>query len=179
MPMTTLLDFPRTRDHDHAGTGPGVGRRGFVTGGVALAGLAAMLGDAAAADIVAMTRRPDPVPERGGVVPWRLLRQVRGDGWFEPFRPSPAVTALDGSWVRLDGFAMPEDAEPRVDRFVLAGYRAHCPLCMPGGLPSMAAVHARQPIAAGDGIVSVAGRFSILERTDYGLIYRIDDAVPA
>ena len=168
--------------HEHTPHRIQVARRGFLASGLAAAGLALGGRPAAAVDggYTQETFVIDPpgVPEREGALPWRVLAKVEGDGRVEPYRIDPEVKALDGEMVTIDGYMLPYDDRPRQREFLLTAYQAHCPFCMPGGMPSIIDVDVDLPMDVSTNIVTVRGRLTVLEGEGYGLIYRMSDAAP-
>lgn len=178
-----LRIFAHRNVEDHTSRGIRLARRGFLGSGLAVAGLALGMRPAAAVD-GSLTQEgfaidPPGVPEREGVLSWRTLAKVSGDGRSEPYRVAPEVEALDGTMVTVDGFMMPYDDQPRQREFLLTAYQAHCPFCMPGGMPSIIDVDTDLPMEVSTDIVTVRGRLTVLHGEGYGLLYRMRHAAPA
>lgn len=165
--------------HHRQRPGLAVPRRGFLAGGLAAAGLAATIGNAKAFQVMEIANPFPKVPERDGVLPWRMLAQVEGDGWIEPFRFAPEIKALNGTEVTVDGYMLAYDEARRQREFLLTAYQAHCPFCMPGGMASMINVAMGVPMPVTDGIVTVRGPLTVIEEEGHGLLYAITEAVPA
>ncbi len=158
---------------------PRIARRGFLAGGVAAAALLAIGGKASSFEVTSVASPFPAVKERPGVVPWRVLSKVTGDGWAEPFAFGPEVELLDGTEVTIDGYMLPYDDSPEQNEFLLSAHRAHCPYCMPGGMPSMIDVTMSKAVPLTEGIVSVRGKLELVRSDGYGLLYQIVGAVPA
>jgi hypothetical protein len=119
------------------------------------------------------------VADRPGTLSWRVLAGVSGDGWTTPYAFDPNIEMLDGTEVIVDGYMMPYDDEPTQQQFLLTAYQAHCPYCIPGGMPSMIDVIMSKPIMLTNRVVSVRGRLQILRGDEFGLLYQMVDAIPA
>jgi hypothetical protein len=118
------------------------------------------------------------VPPRDGVLHWERLGNVTGDGWGSPARFGDDVLALNGQRVTVDGFMLPYDDNDIQPRFILMGFRSHCPWCLPGGMSSMIDVASVDGgIAMTDRLVTVQGTLLIHEgRDEYEILYSINDA---
>ncbi|TVR83605.1 MAG: hypothetical protein EA405_03955 [Rhodospirillales bacterium] len=174
-----LLDLRQAHEHHLQGRAPHLlARRGFLASGLAAAGLAATIGNAKAFQVMEIANPFPKVPERDGVLPWRMLAQVEGDGWIEPFRFAPEIKALNGTEVTVDGYMLAYDDAPKQREFLLTAYQAHCPFCMPGGMTSMIDVSMDLPVAVSEGIVTVRGPLTVIEDEGYGLLYAIANAAP-
>jgi hypothetical protein len=174
---------PSPRHHrnlaDHAPRDHHLARRGVLGAGLAALALLATWRPSSAFEIVETVSPLKSVPERAGVVPWRRLAQVIGDGWSDPFVFMPEVEALDGTEVTLEGYMMIYDDAPRQHEFLLTAYAAHCLYCMPGGMPSMIEVVARTALPVRATRLTLRGRFELLRGEGHGLLYRLGDARPA
>jgi hypothetical protein len=113
------------------------------------------------------------------VLPWRTLAKVTGDGWSTPFEFGPEVELLDGTEVTLDGYMMPYEDQAKQRQFLLTAYRAHCPYCMPGGMPAMVEVIMKKSVPQTDRIMAVRGPLKLLRGEGYGLLYQMIGAVSA
>ncbi|TVR98111.1 MAG: hypothetical protein EA406_07705 [Rhodospirillales bacterium] len=174
-----LLELRQVHDSQHRRPAvPALPRRGFLAGGLAVAGLAATMGRAGAFQVMEIANPFPRVPERDGALPWRVLAGVEGDGWIEPFRFSPDIKALNGTMVTVDGYMLSYDDAPKQREFLLTAYQAHCPFCMPGGMMSMIDVSMDLPIPVSEGIVTVRGPLTVIEEEGYGLLYAIPNAAP-
>ena len=147
-------------------------------GGMALAGMGLASAEGQALTLESMHFPYEPGPERDGVVSWRTLARaawLEGEGVMFP----PEIEALDGASVRLEGFMMAFDPAPLQQQFLLTAYAAHCPFCMPAGVPSMVEVTARQPVPRASARLMLQGRFELRRDPEsYGLLYRLLDAAP-
>jgi hypothetical protein len=173
-----VLQHPGLRGHLVAGM---ASRRHVLLGGslVALAGAVLATPRAHALTLENMRLPYEPGPERDGILSWRSLSSVT---WFEGqgVMFAPEVEALDDTEVRLEGFMMPFDQAPLQRQFLLTAYAAHCPFCMPGGVPSLVEVIAGQPVPRTGSRLTMQGRLKLRRDPEsYGLLYQMLDAVRA
>ena len=121
-----------------------------------------------------------PLKERGDVLPWSFLTNVKTrieKNRVLPVFP-PEIQALDGKPQRVQGFMMPLEPGEKQTHFLLSSVPLTCSFCLPGGPESMVEVKTRTPIRYGMEPVVVQGRLAVLRDDPYGLYYRIVDAVP-
>lgn len=121
-----------------------------------------------------------PLKERGDVLPWSFLTNVKTrieKNRVLPVFP-PEIQALDGKPQRVQGFMMPLEPGEKQTHFLLSSVPLTCSFCLPGGPESMVEVRTKTPIRYGMEPVVVQGRLSVLRDDPYGLYYRLTDAVP-
>ena len=120
-----------------------------------------------------------PLPQRGDVLPWSLLTDVKTKSVKNRLLPSyPAtVQALNDKPQRIQGFMMPLEPGERQRHFLLSSVPMSCSFCVPGGPESMVEVKTRTPVKYSLEPVVVEGKFAVLADDPYGLYYRITDAV--
>lgn len=118
--------------------------------------------------------------ERSDVLAWSLLTTVKTKVEKNRVLPvfPPAIQALDQKTQRVQGFMMPLDPGEKQTHFLLSSVPLTCSFCVPGGPESMIEVKSKTPVKYGMEPVVVEGRFSVLHDDQYGLYYRITDAVP-
>lgn len=116
--------------------------------------------------------------ELEGVVSWKTLAQVEQVRLKERVVPkfAAAVSALDASEVRLQGFMMPLGMGEQQSHFVLMSVSPSCSFCMTGGPESMVEVRTKTPIRFTVNPVLVSGRFAVLADDPRGVYYRLTDA---
>lgn len=126
---------------------------------------------------------PDsPFPQlkdRADVLPWSFLTRVKtkvANNRVLPVFP-PEIQALDGTSQRVQGFMMPLEPGERQAHFLLSSVPLTCSFCLPGGPESMIEVKTKTPIKYGMEPLVVQGRLAVLHDDQYGLYYRITDAV--
>ncbi len=121
-----------------------------------------------------------PLKERGDVLPWSFLTNVKTKVEKNRVLPvfPPAILALDGKPQRVQGFMMPLEPGEKQTHFLLSSVPLSCSFCLPGGPESMIEVKTKTPIKYGMEPLVVQGRLSVLPADPYGLYYRITDAVP-
>ena len=121
-----------------------------------------------------------PLPQRNDVVPWSVLsdltKKTTKDGILPVF--SDAQKGMDKTVQRIQGFMMPLDAKATQTHFLLTSVPLTCSFCIPGGPESMVEVKAKTPVRYSLEPVVVEGKFTVLTNDQYGLYYRVVDAVP-
>lgn len=121
-----------------------------------------------------------PLPQRNDVVPWSVLtdltKKTTKDGIVPQF--NAAQKGMDKTVQRIQGFMLPLDAKATQTHFLLTSVPLSCSFCLPGGPESMVEVKAKTPVRYSLEPVVVEGRFTVLTNDQYGLYYRVVDAVP-
>jgi hypothetical protein len=121
-----------------------------------------------------------PLPQRNDVVPWSVLsdltKKTTKDGILPVF--NDAQKGMDKTTQRIQGFMVPLDAKPTQTHFLLTSVPMTCSFCTPGGPESMVEVKAKTPVRYSLEPVVVEGKFTVLTNDQYGLYYRVVDAVP-
>ncbi|APW38220.1 hypothetical protein RD110_14270 [Rhodoferax koreense] len=120
-----------------------------------------------------------PLKERADIVPWSVLTGVKTRN--DKNRLLPAFGAgqltLHQKIQRVQGFMVPLDANEKQTHFLLTSVPLTCAFCIPGGPESMIEVKAKTPVKYTLEPVIVEGRFTVLPDDQYGLYYRVVDAV--
>ena len=120
-----------------------------------------------------------PLQERSDVVPWSLLTAVSTKN--ETNRLLPVFTkeqlALAQKPQRVQGFMMPLEPGDKHTHFLLSSVPLTCQFCLPGGPESMVEVKAKTPVRYTMEPVTVEGRFVTLNDDEFGLYYRVTEAV--
>lgn len=120
-----------------------------------------------------------PLPQRGDVLPWSMLSDVKTKSVKNrllPVFPAP-VAALNQKTQRIQGFMMPLDPGEKQKHFLLSSVPMSCSFCTPGGPESMVEVTTKTPVKYSLEPVVVEGKFAVLNDDPYGLYYRMVDAV--
>ncbi len=121
-----------------------------------------------------------PLPQRNDVVPWSVLtdltKKTTKDGILPVF--NDAQKGMDKTTQRIQGFMVPLDAKGTQTHFLLTSVPLTCSFCLPGGPESMVEVKAKTPVRYSLEPVVVEGKFSVLTNDQYGLYYRVVEAVP-
>lgn len=121
-----------------------------------------------------------PLPQRNDVVPWSVLtdltKKTTKDGILPVF--NDAQKGMDKTTQRIQGFMVPLDAKPTQTHFLLTSVPMTCSFCTPGGPESMVEVKAKTPVRYSLEPVVVEGKFTVLHNDQYGLYYRVVEAVP-
>lgn len=121
-----------------------------------------------------------PLPQRSDVVPWSVLADLTKKTTKDRVLPvfNDTQKGMDKTIQRIQGFMMPLDAKATQTHFLLTSVPLTCSFCIPGGPESMVEVKARTPVRYSLEPVVVEGRFTLLANDQYGLYYRMVDAVP-
>lgn len=121
-----------------------------------------------------------PLPVRNDVVPWSVLtdltKKTTKDGIVPVF--NDAQKGMHKTVQRIQGFMMPLTPRAAHTYFLLTSVPLTCSFCMPGGPESMIEVKAKTPVRYSTEPVVVEGTFTVLTNDQYGLFYRMVDAVP-
>jgi uncharacterized protein len=116
---------------------------------------------------------------RDDVLPWSVLTSVKTK--MNKTRIVPAFDAgqlaLHQKTQRIQGFMMPLDPGEKQTHFLLSSVPMTCAFCTPGGPESMVEVKTKTGVRYSMEPVVVEGRFLVLLDDEYGLYYRITDAV--
>ncbi|WP_290647768.1 DUF3299 domain-containing protein [Aquisalimonas sp.] len=119
------------------------------------------------------------LPQVQGAVSWDLLGGVETQGGrhglLEPLFDDE-IRDLDGRDVKLQGFMMPLDNSERQQHFLITRTPPSCFYCLPGGPESVVEVKAARAVAFTFEPVVLSGRMTLLEDSDMGLFYRLEDA---
>lgn len=120
-----------------------------------------------------------PLPQRTDVLPWSVLTDVKtriSKNRVFPVFP-PAVLALKDKTQRIQGFMMPLEPGEKQKHFLISSVPLTCSFCVPGGPESMVEIKTKTPVKYTMEPVVVEGRLSVMTDDEYGLYYRIVDAV--
>ena len=120
-----------------------------------------------------------PLPARADVVPWTVLTTVKTKTEKNKVLPvfDRTQQALHQKTQRVQGFMMPLEPGEKQRHFLLTSVPLSCAFCIPGGPESMVEVKTKTPVPYSLDPVTVEGRFALLEDDQYGLYYRITEAV--
>lgn len=120
-----------------------------------------------------------PLPQRTDVVAWSLLTNIATRNEKNKLVPvfSKEQLALNQKPQRVQGFMMPLEPGEKQTHFLLSSVPLTCSFCMPGGPESMVEVKTKTPVRYTLDPVVVEGRFATLVDDQYGLYYRVTDAV--
>jgi hypothetical protein len=120
-----------------------------------------------------------PLPQRTDVVSWEVLTAVQTRTEKNKLLPvfSKEQLALGQKLQRVQGFMMPLEPGERQTHFLLSSVPLTCQFCTPGGPESMVEVKTKTPVRYTLDPVTVEGRFATLTDDEYGLYYRVTEAV--
>jgi hypothetical protein len=120
-----------------------------------------------------------PLAERADVVPWSVLTAVKTKAIKNRILPNFGLPqlALHQKTQRIQGFMVPLDAGEKQKHFLITSVPLTCSFCLPGGPESMVEVKTKTPVKYSLEPVIVEGTFAVLNDDQYGLYYRMVDAV--
>lgn len=120
-----------------------------------------------------------PLQERSDVVPWTVLTDVKTKVEKNKILPvfNMSQMALNQRPQRIQGFMMPLEPGEKQKHFLLTSVPLTCSFCVPGGPESMVEVRTKTPVKYSLEPVVVEGKFAVLNDDQYGLYYRVTDAV--
>ncbi|MDO9277709.1 MAG: DUF3299 domain-containing protein [Polaromonas sp.] len=120
-----------------------------------------------------------PLVDRADVVAWSVLTDVKTQVVKKRMLPAFNTTqlALNDKTQRIQGFMLPIEPGEKHRRFLLSRVPLTCGFCLPGGPESMIEVRTQTPVKYSLEAVVVEGRFMALRDDEYGLFYRLTDAV--
>ena len=118
------------------------------------------------------------LPERAGVVSWKMLAQVEPLAKNGKMVPgfSKEILGLDRTDVKVQGFMIPLDIGDKQKRFLLSAVPPHCQFCLPAGPDEIVEVEATSPVAYTFDPIVVAGKFSVVKDDASGILYRMTGA---
>lgn len=120
-----------------------------------------------------------PLQQRADVVPWAVLTSVQTRSEKNKLLPvfSKEQLALAQKTQRVQGFMMPLEPGEKQTHFLLSSVPVTCQFCTVGGPESMVEVKTKTPVKYTLDPVVVEGRFATLVDDEYGLYYRVTEAV--
>lgn len=120
-----------------------------------------------------------PLTDLPGVVSWKLLGQATTvkakKGRMVP-KYTPAISALDNTEVKVQGFMMPLEPGKKQKHFLLTVTSASCPYCLPAGPEGVVEIKSRTPVKFSYAPFIVQGKLKVLASDPMGLYYRMTDA---
>lgn len=120
-----------------------------------------------------------PLTDVPGVVSWKLLGQATTvkakKGRMVP-KYTPAISALDNTNVKVQGFMMPLEPGQKQKHFLLTVTSASCPYCLPAGPEGVVEIKSRTPVKFSYAPFIVQGKLKVLASDPMGLYYRMTDA---
>ncbi len=119
-----------------------------------------------------------PLPDRGDVVPWSVLTDIKTKTDKNKIVPiyTMGQMALNQKSQKIQGFMMPLEPGEKQRHFLLTSVPMSCGFCLPGGPESMVEVRTKTPVKYTLEPVVVEGKFVVLNDDPYGLYYRMTEA---
>lgn len=121
-----------------------------------------------------------PLPVRADVLSWDMLADVKTKNNKGSIVPvfNQTQMALHQKKQRVQGFMMPLDPGEKQSHFILSSVPMNCGFCVPGGPESMIEVRSKTPVKYTAEPVVVEGSFQVLVNDQFGVYYKIADALP-
>lgn len=88
----------------------------------------------------------------------------------------PEVKKLAGTEVKISGFMLPLEATEKFKHFLLSKRTPTCPFCPPGEPNEIVDVWLTKPTAWDDNLITVTGKFELLNNQQAGLFFKLSDA---
>lgn len=89
---------------------------------------------------------------------------------------TPEVRALDGKTITMRGFVLPLDGSDQTKHFLITRNTPVCLYCAPGEANEVVEVLADRAVTWTNKIVSVTGRFKLIDDREKALFFRIENA---
>lgn len=90
----------------------------------------------------------------------------------------PDVKALDGKTVTIKGFVLPLDGSDKTRHFLLTKRTPVCMFCPPGEPNEVIEVTSKAPVDWADDMVTVRGRFTLVNDGEKAIFFALRDADP-
>ena len=112
---------------------------------------------------------------------WGVLMKTKitvdqKEGYYDAIVPAE-VKNLSGKELTVSGFIMPLESKDKFKHFLLSRRTPVCPFCPPGEPNEIIDVTTEKQIAYTDDIVTLKGKFSLMNDRDMGLFFKLKDAV--
>ncbi|MDX1498032.1 MAG: DUF3299 domain-containing protein [Salinisphaeraceae bacterium] len=119
------------------------------------------------------------IDKREGLVKWETLLGSRLTYLDDAIRIdfTKEVQALNGQEIKVAGFMMPLESEAAQTNFLLVSTPPSCFFHLPGGPTGAIEVFAPKGIEMSWDPMVIKGRFELFQPTEYGVVYRMHDAV--
>lgn len=89
---------------------------------------------------------------------------------------SPEVKAMNGQTVTVNGFVLPLDGSDETRHFLLTKRTPVCMYCPPGEPNEVIEVTSKQPVEWNDDLVTMKGRFTLVNNGEKAIFFALDDA---
>lgn len=111
---------------------------------------------------------------------WDTLQttQIKVDkkkGYYSAKIP-PAVKNMSGKELTVSGFMMPLESKDKFKHFLLSKRTPTCPFCPPGEPNEIIDVWTAKPVEYTDDMITVKGRFELMNDKEMGLFFKLKDA---
>ncbi|MFM8533005.1 MAG: DUF3299 domain-containing protein [Acidimicrobiia bacterium] len=89
---------------------------------------------------------------------------------------TPEIRALDGKTITMRGFVLPLDGSDQTKHFLITRNTPVCLYCAPGEANEVVEVRAEREVAWTNKIVSVTGRFKLIDDNENAQFFSIENA---
>jgi len=96
-------------------------------------------------------------------------------GLYSAVVPAP-VKALSGKEITINGFMLPLESKEKFTHFLLSKRTPTCPFCPPGEPNEIIDVHTVSPVAYSEDIITLKGKFSLMNDREMGLFFKLSGA---
>ncbi len=121
----------------------------------------------------------DKLPQAGGMI-WLALSGTTVDfdektGLYSASF-SDGVKEMVGKKITLQGFMLPLESTEKFKHFILSKRTPTCFFCPPGTPSEIIEVFSNKAASWDEGIVTVAGTFSLVNNQEMGMFFKLDQA---
>ena len=88
----------------------------------------------------------------------------------------PEVKALNGKQITIKGFMLPIEATEKFKHFILSERTPTCPYCPPGEPNEIVEIFTAKPVKWNEGLITVTGKFALINNQNFGMFFKIDNA---
>ena len=87
-----------------------------------------------------------------------------------------AVKDLNNKELTIKGFELPLDATEKFKHFILSKRTPTCPYCPPGEPNEIVEIFTAKPVKWSENLVTVTGKFSLINNQNFGMFFKLDNA---
>jgi len=111
---------------------------------------------------------------------WQTLRKTKihvdeKKGLYSATFPAEVKT-LSGKEMTLSGFMLPLESTDKFRHFLLSSRTPTCPFCPPGEPNEVIDVRTEKPIGYSEELITVKGRFELMNDREMGLFFKLSNA---
>jgi hypothetical protein len=111
---------------------------------------------------------------------WQMLGKTKihideKKGFYSATVPAD-VKALSGKEITINGFMLPLESTDKFKHFLISKRTPTCPFCPPGEPNEIMDVWMDKPVAYSEDLVTVKGKFQLMNDREMGLFFKLKDA---